>query len=155
VRVRFLALWERGALPLLAALLSTSTFFAAPALSEGFALIRSGKNANIALSRSQVRDMALGRKKAWPQGPVAVLVLTRPGTPELRWFATTIVGLTDTTMLARIKEQVFRGEMRKPITATTEQEMLTAVAAEEGAIGVVRTEATKNLPEGVALLPVQ
>jgi hypothetical protein len=140
---------------LLAALLATSAFFASPALSEGFALIRSGKNANIALSRGQVRDMALGKKKAWPQGPVAVLVLTRPGTPELRWFASNIVGLTDTAMMARIKEQVFRGEMRKPITATTEQEVLTAVAAEEGAIGVIRSEATKNLPEGVALLPVQ
>jgi hypothetical protein len=151
VRLCLLALSRRAALSALA-LLWTS--FASAAPPEAFVLVRSAKNANVALTRAQIRDMALGRRRAWPHGPVALLVLTRPGTPELRWFAASIVGLPESAWLARIKEQVFKGEMRKPVTAATEQDVLTAVAAEEGAIGVVRSELTRNLPSGVVLLSV-
>jgi hypothetical protein len=137
----------------MAAVVAT-TFLASPARSESFSLIRNARNAHT-LSRAQVRELALGRKKTWPHGAVAVLVLPRAGTPEMGWFASSIVGLTESALLSRIKEQVFRGEMRKPITVATEQELLTAVAADDGTIGVVRTEATKNLPAGVAVLTLQ
>jgi ABC-type phosphate transport system substrate-binding protein len=127
----------------------------ADARSEQFILVRNAKNGTASVTRTQVKELATGKKKAWPHGPPAVLVLTRPGTPELTWFATSAVGLPASTLMAKIREQVFKGEMRKPITASSEQDVFAAVANDEGALGVVHAEAAKNLPPGVALLTLQ
>lgn len=140
---------------LAAAAVLAGAFWARPAHSDGFTLVRCTRNETATLTRAQVRELALGRRKAWPHGPVALLVLSRPGTPELHWFASSLVGVSEASLMSRIKEQVFKGEMRKPVVAASEQDALTAVAAEEGAIGVVRSETAKSLPAGVSVLNVR
>jgi hypothetical protein len=121
----------------------------APAVSaEDFTLIRNTKNPVAALSRGDLKALAAGKKKTWPNGPIAVLVLPRPGTAELRWFAA-MVGVPESVLMARIKELVFRGEIRKPIIVGSSEEMLTAVRTETGCLGIVTAAAAKNLPEGV------
>jgi hypothetical protein len=117
-----------------------------------FILVRNTSNQAESLSRGQLKDMATGRKKTWPHGPPVQLVLTRPGTPELGWFASTIVGLPGETWLARVREQVFKGEMRRPLTVASEQDVLTAVAAEVGALGAVRAALARSLPAGVSVV---
>jgi hypothetical protein len=138
-----------------AAALLALTVFTAPAWSEDFVLVRNAKNRIDSLTRTEVRELAMGRKKAWPHGPVAVMVLTREGTPELAWFASAMTGLTESSLLARIREQVFKGEMRKPITAASEQDILAAVASDTGAIGIVRAEVARKLPPTVAPLSLR
>jgi ABC-type phosphate transport system substrate-binding protein len=125
------------------------------AWSDDFVLIRNARNPTASLSGAQIRDLAIGKKKAWPHGPVVLLVLNRADTPDLEWFASSIVHMSGHALLARIREQVFKGEMRKPITTASEQDVLTAVASEEGAIGVVRAGLAKNLPTSVAVLAVR
>jgi hypothetical protein len=125
------------------------------AWSEDFALIRNAANPIAALTRGEVKDIAVGRKKTWPRGPVAVMVLPRPGTPELHWFATSVVGIPESVLMARIKELVFRGEMRRPIIVSSPQEMLAAVHAEPGGLGVVTGHDAEKLPAGVARLTVR
>jgi hypothetical protein len=121
----------------------------APAASaDDFTLIRNTKNPIAGLSRADLKALAVGKKKTWPAGPVAVLVLPRPGTPELRWFAA-MVGVDESVLMARIKELVFRGEIRKPIIVASPEEMLTAMRSETGCLGVVTAATGKNLPEGV------
>lgn len=117
-----------------------------------FILIRNTSNQAEPLTRAQLKEMGTGRKKTWPHGPPVQLVLTRPSTPEVEWFATTIMGLSAETWLARIREQVFKGEMRRPLTVASEQDVLAAVAAEVGALGVVRAARAKDLPAGVSVL---
>jgi hypothetical protein len=138
-----------------AALAVTVAVLPTPARPEGFALIRNARNTRSTLTRGQLKEIALGKRKTWPHGPVAVLVLPRPGTPELAWFASSAIGVPEDVLLARIREQVFKGEMRKPISAATDQDALAAVASEVGTIGVVRDELAKKLPDGVALLTLQ
>jgi hypothetical protein len=118
------------------------------ASADDFTLIRNTKNPIAELSRADLKGLAVGKKKTWPSGPVAVLVLPRPGTPELRWFAAT-VGVPESVLMSRIKELVFRGEIRKPIIVGSPEEMLAAMRTETGCLGVVTAAAAKNLPEGV------
>jgi hypothetical protein len=125
------------------------------AWSEDFALIRNAANPVTSLTKAEVKDIAVGRKKTWPRGAVAVMVLPRPGTPELRWFATSVVGIPESVLMARIKELVFRGEMRKPIIVSSPQEMLAAVHSEPGGLGIVTGQVAEKLPEDVARLTVR
>jgi hypothetical protein len=117
-------------------------------------MIRNSRNGNTSLKRAQIKEMATGKRRTWPRGPVVVLVLPRAGTPELSWFARSVVGMPEDALLARIREQVFKGEMRKPLTAGSDQDVLTAVAADPGALGVVHEATTRKLPDGVAILSV-
>jgi hypothetical protein len=145
VRIRVLAATA------LAGLIALGSGAARP---DGYAMIRNGRSGAGSLTRAQIKDMATGRRRTWPRGPVVVLVLPRAGTPELAWFARSVIGMPENALLARIREQVFKGEMRRPITAATEQDVLTAVAADPGALGVVHQETTGKLPDGVAPLTV-
>jgi hypothetical protein len=138
----------------LVAAIGTLAWSSPGAGADDYALIRNAHNPIEALTPTQVKDMAVGKKKTWPHGAVVVLVLTRPGTPELHWFAS-LVGRTEKALMETIKVQVFRGEMRKPITADTEEAILAAVQAEAGAIAVVRGELARKLPAGVAPLAVR
>jgi hypothetical protein len=122
---------------------------------DGFALVRNARSGTATLSRAQIKEIATGKRRTWPHGPVVVLVLPRPGTPELAWFARSLVGMTEDALLARIREQVFKGEMRKPLTAATEQDVLTAVAGDPGAMGVIHEDPGRKLPEGVLPLTVK
>jgi hypothetical protein len=126
-----------------------------PARPDGFALVRNAGSGSPALTRTQIKEIATGRRRTWPHGPVVVLVLPRAGTPELAWFARSVVGMTEGALLARIREQVFKGEMRKPLTAATEQDVLTAVAGDPGAMGVIHEDPGRKLPDGVVPLVVK
>jgi len=125
---------------------------AAPAQPE-FVLIGNGHNPTTGLTRKQAKDFLLGKKKTWTGGKVIVLVLGPPGSPELRWLAG-IAGLTDSILMTRIRQQVYEGEMRKPIIAHGEKETTTAVQAEPGALAVLPAAAAASLPEGVRTIPL-
>jgi hypothetical protein len=47
---------------------------------------------------------------------------------------------------------VFKGEMRRPLTVASEQDVLAAVAAEVGALGAVRAALARSLPAGVSVV---
>jgi hypothetical protein len=137
-----------------AAVLLGASLLMRAAWSDDFALVRNAANPITALSRSEIKELAIGKRKTWPRGPVAVLVLPRVGTPELHWLAG-VVGMPESVLMARIKELVFRGEMRKPIIVGSPQEALAAVHAEQGGLGVVPGDVAKKLPEGVAVLTIR
>jgi hypothetical protein len=123
--------------------------------SSAFVLIRNAQNPTAALSTREARDLLLGRKKTWAGGKVLVLVLNPAGSPELRWLAGSLAGVSDAALMTRIRQQVFEGEMRKPIASHNDQETLAAVAAEPGALGVLSAETARHLPPEVLPLPLQ
>ncbi len=119
---------------------------------DDFVLIRNARNPTTSLSRPEAKDMAIGKKKLWPHGGVVTMVLTPAGSPALAWFASTICGVNESSLVSKIKQEVFKGELRKPTIATSETDVLLAVAADEGALGMVRAEAAKSLPATVAIV---
>ena len=125
------------------------------ALAVEFVLIHNAKTGTNSVSKTELKDMAIGRKKAWPSGAPVQLVLEPVGAPEMKWFALYAAGISDDTLAAKMKQEVFKGELRRPISVTSDKSCVNAVANDPGAIGVVSAETAKSLPDGVAVLAVQ
>ena len=67
------------------------------------------------MSKSELKDMAIGRRKTWSSGAPVQLVLQAVGTPEMKWFAIFAAGISDDTLANKMKQEVFKGELRRPI----------------------------------------
>lgn len=127
-------------------------FNAPAAWSDEFVIIRNAKNPATSLEAMHAKEMAIGKRKTWPNGAVVGLVLTPVGSAELGWFAARVCGVADTALMAKIKQEVFKGELRKPVIVASSVEVVAAVAADEGALGIVRADAIKDSTPGVAIL---
>ena len=119
----------------------------------GFVFVRSAKNASAKVSPAALRDLLTGRSKKWPSGPAVQLVLREEESPEISWAASTLFGTTGRALIAKVRQEVFKGEVRAPLQASSEEDTLAKVKANDGALGVVK-EGTA-LPAGVALLAVE
>jgi ABC-type phosphate transport system substrate-binding protein len=118
-------------------------------------LIHNAKTATASVTKSELKDMAIGRRKAWSSGAPVQLVLEPVGAPEMRWFSMVATGISDETLVAKMKQEVFKGELRRPVIVNSDKNCVNAVASDPGAVGVVSAETAKSLPDGVAVLAVQ
>jgi ABC-type phosphate transport system substrate-binding protein len=125
---------------------------APPAASDSFVLARNAKNPTARLSAADLKDIFIGRKKVWPHGAVVAVVVGAPGSPELKWLSESLLHVPESVLMTKIRQEVFKGEMRRPIVTTSDKETLTVLAANPGAIGVVRSESAAAATEGVAVL---
>jgi hypothetical protein len=139
----------------LALVLCAVVWPARTALAEDFVLVHNAKTATQSLTKSELKDMAIGRKKVWKSGVPVQLVLSPVGAPEMKWFSIFATGISEETLAAKMKQEIFKGELRRPVIVLSDKDCLTAVAADAGAVGVVSSEAAKSLPAGVTLLAVQ
>jgi hypothetical protein len=120
-----------------------------------FVLIHNVKTGQTSVSKSELKDMAIGRRKTWSSGAPVQMVLQAVGTPELKWFAIFAAGISDDTLANKMKQEVFKGELRRPIAVSSDKGCVNAVANDPGGVGVVSAETAKSLPDGVAVLAVQ
>jgi hypothetical protein len=120
-----------------------------------FVLIHNARTGTASVTRNELKDMAIGRRKVWPSGTPVQLVLQSVGTPEMKWFAIFAAGISDDTLANKMKQEVFKGELRRPISVTSDKGCVNAVANDPGAVGIVSAETAKSLPEGVTVLAVQ
>lgn len=121
------------------------------AFADGFVLIRNARNSTTSVSRAEIKDMAVGKKKVWGSGAAVQVVLGPTGSGPLGWFAS-LLGVPESTLMSKIRQEVFKGEMKKPIIAASEQECLAAVGANLGAFGIVSAATAQSLPPDVAIL---
>ncbi len=119
----------------------------------GFVLVRNVKNSTSSVSRAELKDMAIGKRKVWGSGAAVQVVLGPPGSPELAWMAS-LLGVSDSTLMAKIRQEVFKGEMKKPITAANDQECAAAVSSDPGAFGVVSADTAKAMSASLGVLSV-
>jgi len=119
---------------------------------DDFAIVVNAKVSQTHLPRTEVRDAFVGQTKQWPSGPVVQPVIGEEASSEFAWLAARIFHLSPREVLARMKQQIFRGEMRRPVVARDASECMAAVLRHDGGIGVVPAEATRALPAGVAVL---
>ena len=123
----------------------------APAASaDDFVIVRNDKNPARSLTKSELKKLFTGQTKQWGSA-VAQTVLGEPETPELAWLAGQVFGVSPKDLLTRIKQEIFRGEMKRPVMARTSEDCVAAVLKSEGAIGVITASAAKGLPAGVAV----
>ncbi|HVV50947.1 MAG TPA: hypothetical protein VHO06_14870 [Polyangia bacterium] len=120
-------------------------------LAADFVFLRSAKNATAQVSRAEVKAFYTAKAKTWKSGLDVTILLNAPGSPEFKWLAE-VIGAPEEVVLAKIKQEVFRGEMRKPETVATPAECVEALKRIDGGICLVDAASAKSLPAGVAVL---
>jgi hypothetical protein len=123
------------------------------AAADGFVLICNAKASTRALSRADVRSLYTGKAKTL--GGNAVVVVIRPEDDvTFTAFADQIFGVATKTLLSKIKQEVFKGEMPKPVKAATDEEVIQNVGASAGMIGVVSPQGAGHLPSTVTAITI-
>jgi hypothetical protein len=141
------------ALPVLLATVSLAAEPAAYAGDDGFVLICNAKISTQALSRSEVRSLYTGKAKTLG-GNVVVVVIRSDDDAPFTEFADQVFGVPAKTLLAKIKQEVFKGEMSKPAKAETDDDVLRFVGGSPGMIGVVSSQAGSHLPKTVTAVAI-
>lgn len=136
------------------AIASAITMVGRGALADDFVVVISTKNPLSHLSRVDVRDAFVGETKQWSSGAVVQPIIGEEDSPEFGWLCSRIFRLTPREVIARMKQEIFRGEMKRPIVAHAAQDCFAAIQRYDGGIGVVSAEAAKGIPAGVAVLAV-
>jgi hypothetical protein len=126
----------------------------ANASAGGYVLVRSSRNPVAKLSRDTVKGMFSGRITTWNNGDPVVLVIGAEDAPAMIWLAPTLFGVSTKTLLIKIKQQVFRGEMPHPLSASSDPATFTRVASSAEVVGFVSEEAAKSLPAGIAIMAI-
>jgi ABC-type phosphate transport system substrate-binding protein len=125
----------------------------APAEPARFVLIRSAKNPTTHMSSEMVKAIYSGRTTTWPSGDTLVAVIGAEDSATMAWLAETLFNVSAKTLLIRIKQQVFRGEMPRPIIADDDAATIAAVQSKPGVLGFVTTATA--LPRDVATIAIE
>jgi ABC-type phosphate transport system substrate-binding protein len=120
---------------------------------DGFALIGNAKLAVRALSHAEIKALYTGKSKTL--GGSAAIVVTRPEQDAtFAQFVESAFGIPTKTLLSKIQQEVFKGEMTKPQRANSDDEVIQYVGGAPGMIGVVSTQAASHLPSTVAVIAI-
>jgi ABC-type phosphate transport system substrate-binding protein len=123
------------------------------AAADGFVLICNARASTTALSKADVRSLYTGKAKTLGGNAVVVVIRSDDDVPFTQ-FADQIFGVATKTLLSKIKQEVFKGEMSKPVKAATDDDVVQNVSASPGTIGVVSTQRAGHLPKTVTVIAI-
>lgn len=126
---------------------------AAYGAADGFVLICNAKISTQALSKSEVRSLYTGKAKTLGGNAVLVVIRSDDDVPFTE-FADQVFGVPTKTLLSKIKQEVFKGEMSKPFKADSDDDVVRYVSASPGTIGVVSSQAASHLPKTVTAVVI-
>jgi hypothetical protein len=128
---------------LVGALLGLSA--AQPASAGNFVVLVNHGNPVADLSRSDLKRMVTGVTKQWDNGAVVQLGIIPGDVPETQYLAS-VLDSTPRELLARIQEQVFKGELRRPAVLRSSADCVAFVRVSPGAL-CASTDAEALPPE--------
>lgn len=123
------------------------------AAADSFVLIRNAKASTRRLTHAEVKALYTGKAKTF-SNEAAVVVIMPEDNEAFDVFAHNIFGVSTKTLISKIKKEVFKGEMSKPLKAVSDDEVIKHVGSSPGAIGVVSARAGSHLPSSVAVLVI-
>jgi ABC-type phosphate transport system substrate-binding protein len=121
----------------------------------GFVLVKNAKNPTPSLGKDAVKNIFNGHTKQWTDGEPIILVIGSEDSPAMSWLATTLFGVSAKTFLAKLKQDVFRGDVRHPLSAEDDARTIKRIESGAGVVGFVTDDGAKALSPGVAVLPMQ
>lgn len=123
------------------------------ATAADFVIVRNAGNPTVALTRDELKKMLMGQMKNWTKdGPVQV-VLRPKGSPEMKWLSETVFGVNEDILRTKIGQEVFKGELRKPIEAASVADGIAVVQGNAGAFIIMAASDAAGLPSTVAVIP--
>jgi hypothetical protein len=133
-----------------AALVST---LVSPAIGGGgMNVVVNARNTVESLSPSEIKRLVSGSRKTWDGGVVVQLGVIPGDAPETVHLA----GLLETStreLMALIQQQVFKGELRRPVVLRSSADCASLAASNVGALCIAATGTP--IPAGARVVPVQ
>jgi ABC-type phosphate transport system substrate-binding protein len=120
-----------------------------------YVVVRNAKNPTAKLSKDAVKKVFSGRTRTWPNGEAVVLVIGSEDSPAMHWLASTIFGVSAKTFLAKIKQDVFKGDVPRPLPANDDRGTIKKIQSAAGVVGVVSDAAAKSLPADVVSIALE
>ena len=117
-----------------------------------FVFLKNTQNDTAQASKEDLKEIYTGKKGSWKNGQKIELGLGASGSPELKWVSQELIGASEDILLSKIKQEVFKGDMKKPTTVGSAQECIALVKKSPGGLCVVDADSAKSLPDGVAVL---
>jgi hypothetical protein len=136
----------------IAATLIVALFAGGRANAGDFVFVRNAGNGSTEASKEEMRDVFTGKKTTWKGGTKVEVGLGPSGSAEVKWLAQELIGASEDILLAKIKQEVFKGDMKKPIPVGSAAECIAFVKKSAGGVCVVDADSAKSLPDGVAVL---
>jgi ABC-type phosphate transport system substrate-binding protein len=127
-------------------------FGAGGARAGGFVFIKSAQNDTAQASKEELKEIFTGKRGSWKNGQKIEIGIAPNGSAELKWVAQELIGASEDILLAKIKQEVFKGDMKKPTSVASAADCFALVKKSAGGICVVDDASAKSLPEGAAVL---
>ena len=121
----------------------------------GFLVVKNAKNPTGKLSKDAVKGVFSGKTKTWSGGEIIILVIGSEDSPAMQWLADSIFSVSAKTFLAKIKQDVFKGDVPKPLSANDDPGTIKKVQSGAGVVGLISDAAAKSLPADVAVIAVE
>jgi ABC-type phosphate transport system substrate-binding protein len=121
----------------------------------GFVLVKNAKNPTPSLTKDAAKNAFNGHTKTWSNDEAIVLVIGSEEAPAMAWLATALFGVSAKTYLAKLKQDVFKGEVRHPLSADDDAKTIKRIQSGAGVVGFVTDDAAKALPPDLVILPIQ
>jgi ABC-type phosphate transport system substrate-binding protein len=122
------------------------------AAADGFVIVKSAHNDTAQASKGELKEIFTGKTASWKNGGKIDLGISPSGSAELKWVAQELFGTSDDVLMSKIKQEVFKGDMRKPTQVTSAPECFALVKKSAGALCVVDADSARSLPDGVVVL---
>jgi hypothetical protein len=117
-----------------------------------FVFLKSAQNDVAQANKEDLKEIYTGKKGSWKNGQKIEIGLNAGGSPELKWLSQELIGASEDILMAKIKQEVFKGDMKKPTPVGSAQDCIALVKKAAGGICVVDADSAKSLPEGVVVL---
>jgi ABC-type phosphate transport system substrate-binding protein len=121
----------------------------------GFLVVRNAKNPTARLSKDGVKGVFSGKTKNWNGGETIILVIGNEDSPAMQWLADSIFSVSAKTLLSKIKQDVFKGDVPHPLAANDDAGTIKKVLSGPGVVGVVSDAVAKSLPADVQIIAVE
>lgn len=132
--------------------LSLLLFAQGRARAGDFVFIKSAQNDTAQASKEDLKEIFTGKKGSWKNGQKIEIGIPPNGSAELKWVAQELIGASEDILMAKIKQEVFKGDMKKPTPVASAAECFALVKRSPGGICVVDDASAKRVPEGAAVL---
>ena len=121
----------------------------------GFVVVKNAKNPTAKLNKDAVKGVFSGKTKNWGGGETIILVIGNEDSPAMQWLADAMFAVSAKTLLSKIKQDVFKGDVPKPLSANDDAGTIKKVQSGAGVVGLVSDAAAKSLPPDVAVIAVE
>jgi len=123
-----------------------------PAAGAGnFVLLCNKANPVTSLSKSDLKKVFTGGMKQWASGAVVQVGLITSDAPETLELGS-LIGMTPRELMQRIQEQVFKGEMKRPVVLRSSADCAAFARSSPGAVCVASAQLAS--PE-TRVIPIQ